>query len=175
VCAELGAGRATLVLRKGGIAEKSRRGFTAAHREFFLFPSHFHERPEDLRHVAAPNRVAAAVPRQALVELSLHAAVAELAEITDLEVARALVPHQSLTLEAIERRFRYRKPGIAALVLRVHHLATPLAIPNLARYDVCRSWVELPQYLVFERAEPVLDDATFGARLNEIRAVLGTG
>ncbi len=42
VCEALGGGRQSLILRKGGIAE-GRDGFAFLHREFFLFPTRFHE------------------------------------------------------------------------------------------------------------------------------------
>src|SRR5213082_2938121 len=42
VCDALGRGRQSVILRKGGIAE-GRGGFSFRHREFFLFPTFFHE------------------------------------------------------------------------------------------------------------------------------------
>ena len=48
VCAALGEGRQTVIIRKGGIAE-GRAGFAFQHREFFLFPTFFHEQLERVR------------------------------------------------------------------------------------------------------------------------------
>jgi hypothetical protein len=45
VCEALGTGRQSIILRKGGIAE-GRDGFSFQHREFFLFPTFFHEQLE---------------------------------------------------------------------------------------------------------------------------------
>ena len=42
VCAALGEGRQSVIIRKGGLAE-GRDGFAFQHREFFLFPTFFHE------------------------------------------------------------------------------------------------------------------------------------
>ena len=42
VCAALGAGAQSVILRKGGIHE-GRGGFWWKHDRFFLFPTHFHE------------------------------------------------------------------------------------------------------------------------------------
>ena len=51
VCDALGDGRQSIILRKGGIAE-GRDGFQFKHREFFLFPTHFHEQAKHLpRHL----------------------------------------------------------------------------------------------------------------------------
>src|SRR4051794_31618838 len=48
VCEALGRGEQTVILRKGGIAE-GRDGFVFRHREFFLFPTFFHEQVERVR------------------------------------------------------------------------------------------------------------------------------
>ena len=48
VCEALGTGRQKIILRKGGIAE-GRDGFSFQHREFFLFPTFFHEQLERVR------------------------------------------------------------------------------------------------------------------------------
>ena len=42
VCEALGAGGQSVIIRKGGIVE-GREGFQFRHREFFLFPTFFHE------------------------------------------------------------------------------------------------------------------------------------
>src|SRR5437773_11511491 len=42
VCDALGGGCQSVILRKGGMAEE-RGGFSFRHREFFLFPTFFHE------------------------------------------------------------------------------------------------------------------------------------
>jgi hypothetical protein len=41
-------GRRSVILRKGGIAE-GRVGFSFRHREFFLFPTFFHEQTVKVR------------------------------------------------------------------------------------------------------------------------------
>ena len=48
VCAALAAGRQTIILRKGGIAEGP-AGFVPQHGQFWLLPTRFHQRPEKLR------------------------------------------------------------------------------------------------------------------------------
>ena len=52
VCDALGRGRQSVILRKGGIAE-GRGGFSFRHREFFLFPTFFHEQIAKVRIAAA--------------------------------------------------------------------------------------------------------------------------
>ncbi len=50
VCEALGRGLQSIILRKGGIAE-GRAGFSFRHREFFLFPTYFHEQLEKVRQI----------------------------------------------------------------------------------------------------------------------------
>jgi hypothetical protein len=48
VCEALGSGRQSVIIRKGGVAE-GRDGFAFRHREFFLFPTYFHEQLDLVR------------------------------------------------------------------------------------------------------------------------------
>src|SRR5438445_10939324 len=48
VCEALGRGRQSIILRKGGIAE-GRDGFSFKHKDFYLFPTWFHEQPQKVR------------------------------------------------------------------------------------------------------------------------------
>ena len=48
VCEALDRGHQTIILRKGGIHE-GRAGFAFDHKEFFLFPTLFHEQEKHLR------------------------------------------------------------------------------------------------------------------------------
>ena len=51
-CNALGHGAQSVILRKGGIAE-GREDFSFRHREFFLFPTFFHEQIGKVRIAAA--------------------------------------------------------------------------------------------------------------------------
>src|SRR6476646_1534337 len=87
VCEALGRGRQSIILRKGGIAE-GRDGFSFKHREFFLFPTWFHEQPEKVTEfpIETPidNGVRLTIRYAATLEFS-HT-------ITLWDVAEALVP-----------------------------------------------------------------------------------
>ena len=52
VCDALGGGCQSVILRKGGMAEE-RGGFSFRHREFFLFPTFFHEQVAKVRIASA--------------------------------------------------------------------------------------------------------------------------
>src|ERR1700710_145296 len=87
VCEALGRGEQSVILRKGGIAE-GRAGFTFEHREFFLFPTFFHEQVEKTRSVGG------AVPQQRAgeIEIGYFAKLGFSAVVTSWEIAAALEP-----------------------------------------------------------------------------------
>ena len=53
VCAALGNGEQSLILRKGGIQELS-GGFQVSHREFWLYPTKFHQQTDALNEPTIP-------------------------------------------------------------------------------------------------------------------------
>ena len=113
VCDALGEGRQTIILRKGGIAE-GRDGFAFQHREFFLFPTFFHEQLERVR---VPGAVLPA-PRPNEIEIRYFAEVAETRVITDWENVRAMGPRHILEESGGRERVEYdeTRGGQVALV-----------------------------------------------------------
>ena len=173
ICRELGEGRQIVIVRKGGIREQS-KGFTAEHSEFFLFPTYVHQNGDELTKTAraALPDVARSAPPGGILRLDLYATVAAAIEMNDLDALRRLDGQHALTGAAVERRFHYRRPGLHVIALRVFRLPRPLAVPSLARYDGCRSWVPLDSEYPTEGCEPVLPDADFDRRLLAIRDAL---
>ncbi|MGH7315203.1 MAG: DUF1802 family protein [Candidatus Rokuibacteriota bacterium] len=173
ICHMLASGRQIVLVRKGGIREPA-RGFDVEHREFVLVPTYFHERAEDLAEPArtALPEVARAAPPAGELHLTLYATVAHLTEVHELESLRALHGQHALSWPAVESRFQYRRPGLHLIALRVHRLARPVIVPNLARYDGCRSWVSLDRAVPVAGGEPVLDDDAFSHRLAALRRAL---
>lgn len=175
ICRELAAGRHIVLLRKGGIREPS-RGFSLEHREFFLFPTYVHENAEELTDTAraALPGVTRSAPHAGIVRLELYATVEDVTEVHHLSSLRALAAEHPLRWPAVERRFNYRRPGLCAIALRVYRLPRALELPNLARYDGCRSWVTLETTLPLAGSIPVLDERRFGERLSAVRAALSS-
>lgn len=174
ICAELVAGRQTILLRKGGIREPS-RGFTVEHREFFLLPTYVHQGEDEL--VGTARRALPDVTREAPpggeLRLQLYAVVEAAGEVASLEPLRRLEGHHILAWSAVERRFHYRRPGLHVIAVRVYRLPKPLVVPNLFRYDGCRSWVTLEEELPVTGAHPVLDDPSFDWEMGTLREALG--
>lgn len=175
VCRALGAGRQSILLRKGGIDEGP-EGFRMRHGEFWLLPTRFHEGLESL----APGNEALLAAAQAEQPVSgtfcvdLYAAVAEACEVRDPAQLDRLAPQQILSAETLHKRFEYRRPGLSLIVLRVYRLPAPQTGTETPELAGCRSWAELPLELPTAGAESVLFDEQFAAvRESVARALAG--
>ncbi len=110
VCDALGSGRQSVIIRKGGIAE-GRDGFAFRHREFFLFPTFFHEQ---LDRVRWPDAILPEPPPNE-IEIRYFARIQEAHVLTNWEEVRALEPQHILREEVVRERFEYDDaPGVHA-------------------------------------------------------------
>ena len=172
VCAALASGRQTLILRKGGIHE-GREGFRVEHREFWLFPTGFHQQRDDVIPDAWPlleDVQSRGQPPQ--IELSMYAVVEEVQHITDRAVLSRLNGQHVWSASTVEQRFDYRNPGLFVLVVRVFRRPTPFQIADSPHFAGCKSWVDLPAALPTSDLQPVLDDASFDRQRHKIQQLL---
>ncbi len=168
VCEALGRGEQSILLRKGGIAE-GRDGFQFKHREFFLFPTFFHEQAEMTR---SPEAVIPK-PREGEIELRLFAKVEASGVVTDWETAVALEPFHILKREVVRERFEYEEaPGIHVAVVRVFRMEPAWIFPVEPRYGGCRSWVSLPERPNGIELRPVLSDREYVERTSVLARLL---
>ena len=168
VCDALGRGEQSIILRKGGIAE-GRDGFAFRHREFFLFPTFFHEQLGKVRGEAAeiPPRC------EGKIEITLYARVDLSAVITDWQRAVGLEQFHILRSDVVRERFEYDDaPGIHVAFVRVYRLASAWVFADAPKYGGCRSWVALPSCPDRPMA-PVLSTEEHARRLEEFRARIG--
>ncbi len=173
VCHELATGRQIALLRKGGIREPS-GGFEVEHREFFLFPTYFHENADELVPAVRARlpEVAGTAPPASVIRFDLYASVEAAVAVSELERLRALDGEHALAWPAVERRFHYRRPGLHVIAVRAWRLPHPVEVPALFRYDGCRSWVTLEQEIPVGDARPVLDDESFRRKLTTVHEAL---
>jgi hypothetical protein len=165
VCEALKSGRQTLILRKGGIAE-GRAGFSFKHDRFLLFPTRFHE--QIARTILPADTPLPDLP-EAEHRIDLAAQVVWAGMATDVELVERLAPFHILRPEVIKERIAYDEPaGINIAVVRTFILRQPHVFPDLPKYGGCRSWVEVPD-AEEAGATPVLDEAAFAKRLEELR------
>jgi hypothetical protein len=155
VCEALGSGRQSVILRKGGIAE-GRDGFAFNHREFFLFPTFFHEQLGKIRDSNAE------IPRPNKSHVALHffAKVEHALTIEKWSAAAGLTPFHILQESVVRERFEdERATGIHVAFVRVFQIEPEWILPNEKSYGGCRSWVQLPDAPATLQLRPVLDDA----------------
>jgi hypothetical protein len=171
VCAALGAGRQTIILRKGGIDE-GREGFRVQHNEFWLLPTRFHQAASQLTPDAQPllRQVEEESPPVGKFRINLYAAVQDVLEFADLAKIHRLASEHILSAATVEQRFHYRHPGLFALVVRVYRAPEAFEIGDSPYIAGCKSWVELPVGLSTTDAQAVLDAGEFTRRSQAIFA-----
>ncbi|MEP6820940.1 MAG: DUF1802 family protein [Chthoniobacterales bacterium] len=168
VCEALGRGEQSIILRKGGIAE-GRAGFQFEHREFFLFPTFFHEQLGKTRLAEAqiPEK------RADTVEIRLFARMEFSTVVTDWEKAIALEPFHILTREVVRERFDYDEaPGIHVAFLRVFRLDPSWSLPGEKKYGGCRSWLNLPPLPANSRHHAIASDDEHANRATALREII---
>ncbi len=171
----LAEGRTSVLVRKGGIHER-RSGFEVEHREFWLFPTLYHQNVHELRpeYRNLLEAAEAVHPGMDHVRIEHYAVIEEALRVESLEALHRLEGLHPLTRETVESRFRYRnRPYLHVLLPRVYRLPEPYLIPNTLDYEGCVSWVELDDALSTAGARPVLLDAEFDALRAEVLARLG--
>ena len=138
VCDALGHGTQSVILRKGGIAE-GRGGFSFRHREFFLFPTFFHEQIGKVRITAhdipAPGTT---------IAIRWYAKVERALRINSVAIAEALAPLHILSIEVVRARFGYKGDGLNVAFVRVFEISPVWVLQNEKRFAGCRSWIDLP-------------------------------
>jgi hypothetical protein len=170
VCEALERGRQSIIVRKGGIAE-GREGFHFRHREFFLFPTWFHEQPEKVRE----SDIKFPEPTPDMIRIGLFARIEVATTIDSWKAAQLLGPLHILKPEVIRERFEYdSSPGLNVALLRVFRVVPIWTIADEKKYGGCRSWVSLPKPAGDLRFEPVLTDSAQAARHDEFAQLLGS-
>jgi hypothetical protein len=153
VCNALGHGTQSVILRKGGIAE-GREGFSFRRREFFLFPTFFHEQIANVRIAAAD----IAAPGNTIA-IRWYAKVERAQLINSVAIAEALAPLHILSIEVVRERFGYKRDGLNVAFVRVFEVSPVWVLQNEERFAGCRSWIDLPVPPEM-KMRAVLDDST---------------
>jgi HPt (histidine-containing phosphotransfer) domain-containing protein len=172
VCEALAAGRQTILLRKGGIAEGP-GGFRPEHAEFWLLPTYFHATPEALK----PDdrrffEAAATPPPDGRVRIALLARVAEIFHLGREELLERLADEHVYGQQALGDRFHYRRPGLWLIVVQVFRMPAAVDLPVWPELAGCHSWTKLPAALPTDRLSGVLEPGAFAERLAHLREIL---
>jgi hypothetical protein len=110
VCDALGCGEQSIILRKGGIAE-GREGFSFRHREFFLFPTFFHEQVKKVRKASANLPVAGDT-----IAIRWYAKTERVLRIDSLGIAEFPGPAPYPHARSCARTFRPQRRGTSRRV-----------------------------------------------------------
>jgi hypothetical protein len=163
VCRALAEGRQSVVLRKGGIAEKTGE-FEVQHTRFWLYPTYVHQQRDGVTADALPllEQAEAERPPEGVVRLT-HFAEADsgVYHLHNLPAALLLGGMHCLSAATVQSRFAYRHPGLFVIPVRVYKASQAFDLPVTAYYAGCRSWVELERELPTDGATPVLTDEAF--------------
>lgn len=162
------------MIRKGGIRE-NRAGFDVRHDRFLLYPTYFHEKLGELdpRFHSTLDAAHAERPPNGMIQLRYVAMVAAVWPVTELDRLRGIGSEHGLTWEAVESRFKYRDdPRVHVIAARIATLPSAVTLPEARRYLGCVSWVKLDGDVDVAGAQPVLDDASFAARLRALASAL---
>ena len=173
----LGAGKQTVLLRKGGLHERHGR-FATEPREFFLFSTYVHQMEQGVMSEAAADlhAVMESRPVEDQLVINYYATVEDLVWLDTREHLTALADLHCWTPETVAHRFAYGAVlGLHLFVLRIYRLPQPHILPVLKRYGGCRSWVDLAEPLSTTGATPVVSEAAFAERMCQIRDKLSTG
>jgi hypothetical protein len=166
VCDALGRGTQSVILRKGGLAE-GRRGFSFRYREFFLFPTLFHEQVEKVRiasvDIPAPDNT---------ITIRWYTKVERALRIDSFEIAEALAPLHILSAAVVRERFGYKDDGLNVVFVRVFEISPVWVLQNEKRFAGCRSWVELPSPPAME-VRPIVDETAHGKLRAQFDQIVG--
>jgi hypothetical protein len=173
ICRVLADGRQSIVLRKGGIAEKD-GVFRLEHNRFWLYPTYVHQQKDGITPdmVALLEQVETERPPAGLVRLSHFAEVTGIYHVHDLPTAWKLAGLHGWSQETVQARFEYRGPGLFVLPVRVYRAPSVVELPETPAYAGCRSWVELDRDLPTDGANPILDEQTYDDVLNTLDRLL---
>lgn len=169
ICRALAAGRQSLIVRKGGIAEAN-GVFIPEHSRFWLYPTHFHEQQQKGVKAAAMPLLEEAErdrPVPGKLRLTNFVEVAGVQFVNSLDRALALDDVHVWSPDVIAQRFHYRTPGLYVLPVRVWQMP-PAEVWERPEFAGCKTWVDLGEGLP-DAGTPVLDDATHEERMAAIR------
>jgi hypothetical protein len=156
VCQALAAGRQSVILRKGGIAEESGT-FRPEHSEFLLYPTYFHEHRAGIKPAFLPllEAAEAAKPEPGTIRFTHFVRITGVHYVTDLDSALALDERHVWTPEVVRQRFHYRSPGLFVLDVSVLALSAPVIRAERSEYAGCKTWVVLDEPVPTAGAAPV--------------------
>ena len=170
----LGRGEQVLILRKGGIHRED-RDFRLVHPQFLLYPTYEHQKAEliKLEAHAALEETRMDADGAGLIYFKYFCHVTDKFELRDEEALDSISASHIWSEEYARKRLHWRpSQPLTVALLRVYELQQPQTLPVLAEYSGCKSWVELGRDVSLGVMRPVLSDAAYESRADEVRSIL---
>jgi hypothetical protein len=167
-------GRQVLLVRKGGIREETRHFRINAER-FLLFPSYEHQRADLLQPEFQDDLTAvlAGARDPSRVRFDTWGEMTDLFEITEPAQVEALAPFYCFSTQYAEERLRWKpRHPLLVMAVRAYRLRTPIEVANGPELGGCKSWLTLDQDVNPADLTAAIDDATYAARIAEVREAL---
>ena len=165
-------GETALVVRKGGIREKT---FAVPKTRFLFFKSYEHQKADQLK--PAYHELLRSIPQRRDDEPVIFTSFAEVYrayEVSEAEELEALDPHHIWTHEYAESRLKWRpKKPLTILVLRTYLLPEPIVLDYRDPYGGCKSWIELEESVPTAGSRPALEEPSFEKLVQPTLGVLG--
>jgi hypothetical protein len=173
VCRALAAGRQSILVRKGGIAEPTGE-FRLEAKRFWMYPTYVHQAETGVRadERKFQNEAERDRPPAGVVKLSLWAEVTGIYQVRDATMAQMLAHLHVWSDEAVAKRYAYRHPGVDVLSVRVHRMQAPIEIAETAEHVGCKSWVKLDRGYTADGSTPVLTDAEYRDVVGQLDTLL---
>ena len=145
------------------------------HPEFLLYPTYEHQKADlvkpanhaDLRQTLDEDDI------PGLVTLGCWGVVTDKFQVSEPDALDRLAQRHIWTADYANKRLHWRpKQPLTVALLRVYRMQQPQALPVLAEYGGCKSWVELEQDVPLGNLTPALTDAEYEAQAAAIRETL---
>lgn len=151
----LGRGAQMILIRKGGLADPD---FGLESREFYLYPTFFHQGESDAR----PS-----------VEITHWAEAVRTWSVRELDILRRLEEFVDIPRDTLEARYRFRPDqALHVVAVRVWRLPAPAVVQFREEYAGCRSWISIEEEVDVDGSAPVLPAEELGRRIDEVESVL---
>ena len=141
-----------------------------------FYPTYLHQKEDLLQpaHQPALRKVLERPRDDGHIIFSHWAKAEEVLEISEQEQVDDLAPHYIWTAAYAQSKLHWKPMlPLSVLLLRVYKLEQPVTVPYLPEYGGCTSWVEVLSDVDLGKLEPVLNDAEFQRRVDEIKGRLG--
>ena len=170
----LASGSQTILVRKGGLRDDVPR-FDLKSREFFLYPTRYHE-SSNLLKPEVISRIDSETPEdEDVVELAVFAEVCEVLEASTEEELEALSPFHIWNKRFTEKRLAWRpRQAVTVMIVRVYLLEQPQALMIMEDYKGCKSWVEFVEDYPVGNVSPVMNSRRFRSTVAKITDALDT-